>query len=179
MLPVRIGFVAEIAQAILHVVSEALAETTLGRPGLLTVGHANPPDDCCDYANVVFSGFRASTPAGTIAPPTTDRCVNVAFAAEFAVTVARNAPQDMQATRRAPFPDPVVERNATEALLEDAVALMYYALPSVGWAVRNLVPFDWLAPPVYQPGRLTPFSQGGCAGWVAQGALSLPQPPPL
>lgn len=179
---VRLSFVAEIANGLLVLVGAALEPTVRGRPERMLLGHATPPDDCCDYISVVFTGFRASSPGVTAAQRLiAERCGDVDFAAEVAITVARSgAPTVARASRRGSSADDLLagEARLAEELMEDAVALMQRATPAIPVFLRQLVAFQWLQPPSYTPGRLTPFSQGGCAGWVCQGTLSLPAPPP-
>ena len=177
---VRLSFAAEIANAILIICAASLDDTTRGRPGLLLTGHATPPDDCCDFLSVVFNGFRASAPGTTASPRQyAERCADVNYAAEVAITVARgHAPTVNRARRQASAPTQQQEQELANALSEDAVALMYRATPAIPLQLKQLVAFPWLGPVGYTPTRLTPFSDGGCAGWMAQGTLALPTPPP-
>lgn len=179
---VRLSFIAEVANALLVLTAAALESTVRGRPGLLTIGHATPPDDCCDYLNVVVSGFRASAAGQTAGQRlVAERCADVDYACEVAITVARSgAPDVARASRRGSSNASLISAEAkfAEDVLEDAVALMYRATPAIPTFLRQLLAFEWRQPPSYTPGRLTPFSQGGCGGWVCQGTLSLPAPPP-
>lgn len=176
--PVHLGFMVDIAQAVLSIVADALDGTRYGRPQVLQVGHATPPDDCCDYLNVVYSGLRPSGEASTLPPRGGERCVPVTYAVDLAVTVARGGSPTITGSRRRPIPAAQAETRSAEGLLEDAVALTYHALPALAVLIPQRTPFQWVGPVWYTAGRITPFAQGGCAGWVAQGALSLPQPPP-
>ena len=176
----RLSFAAEIANAILIICAAALDDTTRGRPGLLLFGHATPPDDCCDYLSVVFNGFRAAAAGSTASPRQyAEICADVNYAAEVAITVARaGAPTVNRSRRQGSVPTQQNEQELAQALMEDAVALMYRATPAIPTHLKQLLAFPWLAPVGYSPTRLTPFSEGGCAGWVALGTLALPTPPP-
>lgn len=177
---VRLSMAAEIANGILLIAATALADTSRGRPAIQLIGHATPPDDCCDYLSVVFNGFRAAAP-GVVAAPrlAAERCGDVYFSAEVAITVSRShAPTVNRARRQGSSPTQQEEQQLAHELLEDAVALMYRATPAIPVFLRDLLAFPWRQAPAYTPGRLTPFHEGSCAGWVCQGTLSLPSPPP-
>ena len=177
---VRLSMGAEIANGILVIAASALESTVRGTPETLLLGHAQPPDDCTDYLSVSFAGFRASAAGQTAAQRlSAERCGDVDYAAEIAIAVVRSGPPSVSRSRRAPTGNlQAADQRFAEELLEDAMALMYRATPAIPVFLRSLLAFPWLQPPAYTPGRLTPFLQGDAGGWMCQGTLSLPSPPP-
>lgn len=178
---VDVRYLADIAQVIVDLTHEALVGTAGGQTGVQWIGHASPPDDCCDYLNVVYTGFRPTQP-GTLAPPPQglpiEKCNEVGYAAEVAVTVARPYGAAVQTRRRTPIPGPEDEEAMAVAVLQDATALMHRALPSYAENMKASLPWRWPGNMTVSAGRLTPFSQGGCSGWVLSFALLLPLVPP-
>lgn len=180
-MPIDYGYLADVADAFLQVTVDCLATTELGAPPLAVIGHATPPDDCCDYVNVVYTGFRPTQAGGLGAPQTgtpAERCENVVFAAEVAVTVARSTAPPVRASRTRPIPSAQKEHDLAVALLSDAAVLMHCAIPQMGQAGRDGVEWPWVGQLVFAGGRLTPFHQGGCAGWSASISYALPLLPP-
>lgn len=179
--PIDYGYLGDIADAFLKTVVACLEPTPAGAPATILVAHSTPPDDCCDFVNVVYTGFRPTAPGSLGAPQTgtpSERCEDVKFAAEVAVTVARSGAPTVRASRTRPIPAAQAEHNLAVALLADAAVLMHCAIPQMTAAAKDLVDWRWTGQPLVSGGRLTPFNLGGCAGWSAALVFALPLLPP-
>jgi len=179
-MPLKRDYLVDIAEAFLDIAVEALAVTSRGVPSQRVISHGTPPvDDCCDYVNVVYGGFRPTLP-GSLGPAVAagnpaEVCAETAWAAEFNLTVARSYAPTVRPSRRQPIPSQADNQQNAESLLEDAVVLLHQVLPVLGGIGP---PWPWIGRMIYQAGRVTPFDQGGCAGWSAAAAFTLPLNPP-